>query len=90
MPQIDFSNIQIPSGPGSSGQQVAQSFGLPDNPAAIRDMLLSNPHEVAILKERNPPLAEALLSGNIGKFFFAPPRRVNEVCSNCIDLTYFQ
>ncbi|XP_036301856.1 regulatory solute carrier protein family 1 member 1 isoform X3 [Pipistrellus kuhlii] len=31
-------------------------------------MLLSNPHELSLLKERNPPLADALLSGDLEKF----------------------
>lgn len=30
-------------------------------------MLLANPHELSLLKERNPPLADALLSGDLGK-----------------------
>ncbi|XP_061458125.1 protein DDI1 homolog 2 isoform X2 [Rhineura floridana] len=39
-----------------------------DNPALLRDMLMANPHELSLLKERNPPLAEALLSGDLEKF----------------------
>lgn len=38
-----------------------------DDPALLQQMLLSSPHELSLLKERNPPLAEALLSGDLGK-----------------------
>lgn len=55
-----------PSGMSSGAtqqRQVAQ-----DDPKYIRDMLLANPHELALLKERNPPLAEALQSGDLGQY----------------------
>ncbi len=37
-----------------------------EDPDFIRQMLLASPHQVSLLKERNPPLAEALESGNAG------------------------
>ncbi|KAK3104875.1 hypothetical protein FSP39_012183 [Pinctada imbricata] len=71
VPQIDFGSINIPGAqgggasaqPGPSGRPQA-----PDDPRFIRELLLNSPHELALLKERNPPLAEALLSGNVEKF----------------------
>ncbi|XP_045873776.1 protein DDI1 homolog 1 [Meles meles] len=50
-----------------SGEKVTRAQGL-DSPALIRSLLLSNPHDLSLLKERNPALAEALLSGNLDAF----------------------
>ena len=73
---IDFGSISMPGMPSTSGAgPSAQSPGsrpagsaLPDDPAAIREMLLNSPHDLALLKERNPPLADALLSGDLGNY----------------------
>ncbi|MGH0121137.1 UNVERIFIED_CONTAM: hypothetical protein FKN15_046382 [Acipenser sinensis] len=51
--------------PGSSSGSSQQGL---DDPALLRDMLLANPHELSLLKERNPPLAEVLLSGDLERF----------------------
>ena len=71
---LDFGAIQAPqpggsrqnTGAGISSGAIAGGTGS-DDPAVIRDMLLNSPHDLAILKERNPPLADALLSGDLGK-----------------------
>lgn len=60
--QIDFSGIQIP------GSRPPPKPDLED-PLVILDLIKNNPHERALLKERNPPLSDALESGNTGNLF---------------------
>lgn len=84
LPSIDWGSIQIPSAvlggreqehhqlPRLQQQQQQQQPPPPqldpNDPEVIQRHFLSNPTELAMLQERNPPLAEALLSGDIRVF----------------------
>ena len=77
--QFDFGNIQVPaSATTNNSPQLAQtgyeSFPVsnpqtgPDlnDPAVIRDILLSDPQQMSLLEQNNPTLAEALKKGDFG------------------------
>lgn len=72
---LDWGSIQVPgqSRPQSAHNQVRtaqpQQVAVDrDSPEYIRDMFLADPHQLSLLKERNPELADALLSGNLQNF----------------------
>ena len=68
LPSIDWGSIQVPSAVLGGQQQRPPPREDPNDPEVIRRHFLSNPSELAILQQRNPPLAEALLSGDTGVF----------------------
>ena len=66
VPMLDFGSISVPTGnqAGPSRQMYRNEDDY--DPKTIRDLLYNNPRERALLKERNPPLSEALESGSTG------------------------
>ena len=88
LPSIDWGSIQVPSAVMGGPQhqrghrQAPPTQRDPNDPEVIRQHFLSNPAELAMLQERNPPLAEALLSGDSRVFreaLEAHTRAVREV-----------
>lgn len=51
--------------PHSSSKNVS---GENDHALMLREMLIANPNQLANLKQSNPSLAEAVLSGSLGMY----------------------
>ncbi len=73
-PLMDWGSIQIPPQGNRTVPQATPPR--PNDPDTIRRHLLSNPSELSLLRERNPPLAQALDSGDPEVFRLALERQM--------------
>ncbi|XP_065655467.1 protein DDI1 homolog 2 [Hydra vulgaris] len=59
---IDWGSVHVPSTSHTRTQQHSRQRIDSNNPEVIRTMFLSDPHQMSLLKERNPRLAEVINS----------------------------
>lgn len=73
LPNIDWASVRLPGNAPRGGHapsprsRQGQAAG-PDDPEEVRRYFLSHPGELEMLKQRNPPLADALISGDLQLF----------------------
>jgi DNA damage-inducible protein 1 len=94
LPNIDWASVQPPTAPqavlpnidwGSIDvnrsvlPQSARQQADPGDPEAVRRHFLNNPSELAVLRQQNPPLAQALESGDLELFRRTMERQLQAV-----------